>query len=346
MTRPFAARLLAATAAALIALLCGPTTAQAGTLQPDDLSEAVRVDLPDAPIPQNTPQTPSSSSSDTTTAPTQPPASGVPSATPSPSQPGSTPDSTQPPTQTKQQRDHDQAERELQIEEKQRLLGVMPQFQVVMNGQAAPLTGKQKWSLALHSARDPFYIGWAFIIGGGWGEIVDSNKGYGWGDKGYFERVGANYADNVDGAIIGNALLPQVLHQDPRYFRMGTGSFGRRFIHAALSTVECHGDNGKNQANVSNVLGNFIAGGISNLYYPSDERGAKLTVENGISVTLFGALGGQILEFGPDLQRLVSKKKQVSSPVGPVSDPTQAKGLDGKTGDKPQGTPETPPSLH
>ena len=202
-----------------------------------------------------------------------------------------------------------EAERDLKAQEKQRLLGVMPQFQVVMIGLAVPLSGGQKLRLALHSAIDPFYIGWAFVIGGGWGEVVDSNSGYGWGPAGYFKRVGANYADNVDGAVIGNALLPTVLHQDPRYFRKGTGSFGSRFLYAALSTVVCHGDNGKNEPNISNVLGNYISGAISNAYYPANQRGAKLTVENGTSVTLFGALGGQILEFGPDLQRLMHRKK-------------------------------------
>jgi len=142
-----------------------------------------------------------------------------------------------------------------------------------MGGKAVALTPGEKWRLAAHSAIDPFYIGWAFVIGGGWGEIEDSNKGYGWGDAGYFKRVGANYADNVNGAIIGNALLPSILHQDPRYFRLGIGSFKKRFIHAALSTVICHGDNGKNQPNVSNVLGNYISGAISNAYYPADQRG-------------------------------------------------------------------------
>jgi hypothetical protein len=194
------------------------------------------------------------------------------------------------------------------VEEKQRLLGVMPQFQVVMGGQAAPLTGGEKWRLALHSAIDPFYVAWAFVIGGGWGEVIDSNKGYGWGDEGYFKRVGANYADNVNGALIGNALLPQLLHQDPRYFRKGTGSIKSRFLYAALSTVVCRGDNGKRQVNVSNVLGNYISGAISNAYYPADERGVSLTLENGTSVTLFGALGGQLLEFGPDIARLLRKK--------------------------------------
>jgi hypothetical protein len=211
----------------------------------------------------------------------------------------------------------------LKVEEKQRLLGVMPQFQVVMGGQAAPLTGGEKWRLALHSAIDPFYIGWAFVVGGGWGEVEGSDKGYGWGDAGYFKRVGANYADNVNGALIGNALLPELLHQDPRYFRKGTGSIKSRFLYAALSTFVCHGDNGKRQANVSNVLGNYISGAISNAYYPANERGVALTLENGTSVTLFGALGGQLLEFGPDLARLLANKKH-PVPAGSTAPATAA----------------------
>jgi hypothetical protein len=223
--------------------------------------------------------------------------------------PGSTPaqSGTTSPSDAKQE-SHDEAERELKAEEKQRLLGVMPQFQVVMGGKAAPLTGGEKWRLASHSAIDPFYVAWAFVIGGGWGEIEDSNRGYGWGDAGYFKRVGASYADNVNGALIGNALLPQLLHQDPRYFRKGTGSIKSRFVYAAFSTVICHGDNGKKQFNVSNVLGNYVSGAISNAYYPANERGVGLTLENGTSVTLFGALGGQLLEFGPDIARLLRRR--------------------------------------
>jgi hypothetical protein len=212
----------------------------------------------------------------------------------------------------------------------------MPQFQVVMGGQAVPLTGGQKWRLALHTAIDPFYIGWAFVIGGGYGELVDSDSGYGWGENGYFKRVGANYADNVNGALIGNALLPQLLHQDPRYFRKGTGPVFKRFLYAAESTVVCHGDNGKNQPNVSNVLGNYISGAISNAYYPEDQRGVVLTLKNGTSVTLFGALGGQILEFGPDLARLVHRERKTAAPVtAPVA-----------PGAAPAVTPEPAPATH
>jgi hypothetical protein len=299
------------------------------------MMEAALAELPDAPMAQVDAQGGASTSgqSSSTSA-----GQSAPASVPTNASGTTSPAATATPPEDAKQKQHDEAEREVKAQEKQRLLGVMPQFQVVMNGQAVPLSGKQKWNLALHSAIDPFYIGWAFVIGGGWGEIVDSNSGYGWGPKGYFDRVGANYADNVDGAVIGNAVLPTLLHQDPRYFRMGTGSFGRRFVHAALSTVVCHGDNGKNQANVSNVLGNFVSGAISNAYYPANERGIGLTLENGLSVTLFGALGGQILEFGPDLQRLVVHKKNVSAPVGPVSDPSQAKAID-KQAKQPQAAP-------
>jgi hypothetical protein len=309
----------------------GPPPQSTASLAPESLdqspenpfrpTENAALLLPEAPQAQNTAATPAPAAA--ATAPQPPPcaaaqpasssssasAQAAPAASATPCTPPSATDPANP------EDPHAAAERQLKIEEKQRLLGVMPQFQVVMGGQAAPLSPGQKWRLALHSAIDPFYIGWALVIGGGYGELIDSDTGYDWGAAGYFKRVGANYADNVNGALIGNALLPSILHQDPRYFRMGTGSFKRRFVYAALSTVICHGDNGKNQPNVSNVLGNFISGAISNLYYPADERGVRLTLENGVSVTLFGALGGQFLEFGPDISRLVHHKRHAAAPA-------------------------------
>ncbi len=270
-------------------------------------SEAASLVLPEAPIPQAALQ------AATPVPPAQPCTASQPAAdnaTPA------SPTNACPPAADAKEQTREEAERELKVEEKQRLLGVMPQFQVVMGGKAVPLTGGEKWRLALHSAIDPFYIGWAFVIGGGYGELVDSHTGYGWGPAGYFKRVGSTYADNVNGALIGNALLPQLLHQDPRYFRKGTGSIKSRFLYAAASTFICHGDNGKWQPNISNVLGNYVSGAISNAYYPANERGMALTFENGTSVTLFGALGGQLLEFGPDISRLMQRGKHHHAPAG------------------------------
>jgi hypothetical protein len=308
---------------------------------PQATLESVALSLPDAPVPQNG----TGSAAPTAGQPTGPAATAPASSSSqqsAPAAPAAAP--ADPPAAPlsaadAKQKQHEEAERELKVQEKQRLLGVMPQFQVVMGGHAVPLTGGEKWKLALHTAIDPFYIGWAFVIGGGYGELVDSDNGYGWGADGYIKRVGANYADNVNGALIGNALLPQLLHQDPRYFRKGTGPIFKRFLYAAESTVVCHGDNGKHQPNVSNVLGNYISGGISNLYYPANDRGLALTLENGTSVTLFGALGGQILEFGPDLTRLLHHKRHkaasVSTPTTAVAPPAAN-----------SAAPAVPPSSH
>jgi hypothetical protein len=256
------ARLIVATAAIGVALFSTSLFAQAQPLQPARHERVERVEaellLPDAPLAQpEDRQGAGTSASSAQSSSDQAPSSSPAQTSSSSSHGGASAATTPGAAQTgaadsagDKQQEHSEAERELRAEEKQRLLGVMPQFQVVMGGNAAPLSGGQKWRLALHSAIDPFYIGWALVIGGGYGELVGSHNGYGWGPDGYIKRVGANYADNVNGALIGNALLPQLLHQDPRYFRKGTGSIKSRFLYAALSTVVCRGDNGKKQANV------------------------------------------------------------------------------------------------
>ncbi|MGA8182520.1 MAG: carboxypeptidase regulatory-like domain-containing protein, partial [Terriglobia bacterium] len=69
----------------------------------------------------------------------------------------------------------------------------------------------------------------------------------------------------------------------PRYFYKGSGSKGSRFLYAIANSVICKGDNGRWQANYSNILGNLAGGGISNLYYPAQNRtGAKLMFQNAL----------------------------------------------------------------
>jgi hypothetical protein len=202
-----------------------------------------------------------------------------------------------------------EAERQVQQQEKQRIGGIMPNFNVRMGGPFVPLTPAEKWSLSWHTIVDPYTIALAFVVGGGLGEAEDDHQGYDWGAAGYFKRTGASYLDNIDGNFIGNFLLPVVLHQDPRYFRKGNGSIKSRIIYSALTTFICKGDNGKTQFNISNIAGNFISGGLSNIYYPSDERGASLTVENAVTVTLEGMLGAQLFEFSPDITNYIHKRR-------------------------------------
>jgi len=173
------------------------------------------------------------------------------------------------------------AEEQIKAQEKQRVLGAIPNFYVSYVPNAVPLSSKQKYKLALRTMVDPF----TFVMVGGAAGIAQAQNHfaeYGQGAEGYGKRFGAGYADTVTSTFIGSALLPALLKQDPRYFYKGSGSVGSRFLYAIGNALICKGDNGHWQANYSNILGNMAAGGLSNLYYPEQDRnGAGLTLENG-----------------------------------------------------------------
>jgi hypothetical protein len=197
----------------------------------------------------------------------------------------------------------DTAAEQLKLEEKQRVLGVAPIFNVTYLGdKTAPLSTGQKFNLAFHSSVDPFVL-FAAAFDAGISQAENNFSGYGQGWNGYGKRVGASYADAVDATILGNAVLPALLHEDPRYFRKGTGTFTQRLLYSMSTTVWSKRDNGKWGPNYANVLGNLAAGGISNLYYPSTDTGVGLTFGRAFTVTAEGAIGGVFEEFWPDISR-------------------------------------------
>jgi hypothetical protein len=200
---------------------------------------------------------------------------------------------------------HQKAEEQIKEQEKQRVLGVLPSFNVSYRSDAVSLTGWQKIRLAFRTSIDPVTFGTSFGIAG-YHEVVNDLSGFRWGPAGYAERAGAAYLDSFDGNMIGNGLLPALLHQDPRFFRMGHGSFPRRLVYAAASAVMCKHDNtGKWEPNYSNVAGNIASGAISNLYYPGSNSGVGLTISNGLIQSATGALGAVFQEFWPDISRKV-----------------------------------------
>jgi hypothetical protein len=189
------------------------------------------------------------------------------------------------------------AEEQVRAEEKQRILGVVPNFYVTYVWHAAPLTPKQKFRLALRTSIDPV----TFLIDGATAGIEQSQdylSGYGQGATGYAKRFGAAYADDFIATMIGGAILPSLFHQDPRYFYKGTGSVESRALHAISSVIICKGDNGHWQPNYSNVLGSLASAGISNLYYPTTDRdGAAVTVDNALIGIAEGAVTALLQEF-------------------------------------------------
>jgi hypothetical protein len=174
----------------------------------------------------------------------------------------------------------EEAEEEIKIEERQRVFGVIPNFYVSYIPDAAPLTSKQKFKLAWRATIDPVN----FLVVGAVAGVQQADNdfsGYGQGAQGYGKRYGAAYGNLVSGTFIGAAILPSLLKQDPRYFYKGTGTVKERVLYAIANAVICKGDNGHWQPNYSGILGSLAAGGISNLYYPPQNRdGATLTFEN------------------------------------------------------------------
>src|SRR5258708_12019190 len=171
------------------------------------------------------------------------------------------------------------AEDQIKAQEKQRVLGVVPNFYVTYEHNAAPLSPKQKFELAWKTTVDPVSFGLTGAIAG-IQQAQNDFSGYGQGAQGYGKRYGASYADFVAGTYIGGAILPSLLKQDPRYFYKGSGSKRSRILYALANSVICKADNGHWQPDYSAILGTFAAAAISHLYYPADSRGAELTFEN------------------------------------------------------------------
>jgi hypothetical protein len=183
------------------------------------------------------------------------------------------------------------AAQQIKAEEKQRVFGAIPNFYVSYVYDAASLTAKQKFTLSLHDTFDPFN----FVVAAAAASIDQANKtypGYGLGAQGYGKRVAARYGDSLTDDLLSNALFPALLHQDPRYFYQGSGSFKSRFIHAVSFSVIARSDTGRAMPSYSSFLGDVGSGALSNLYYPHADRGINLVFANAGYSIAGRALGG------------------------------------------------------
>jgi hypothetical protein len=163
------------------------------------------------------------------------------------------------------------AAEQLKAEEKQRLLGVFPQFFVSYDPNAAPLTATQKFHLGWRSITDPVVFLSTGIVAGMQQERNNYPE-FGQGVEGYGKRYGAVYADRVSETMIGHVVMQSIFHQDPRYFYKGTGSVRSRALYAIGAAFVRKGDNGHWQPDYSDVLGDLAAHEISTLYYPASSR--------------------------------------------------------------------------
>lgn len=188
------------------------------------------------------------------------------------------------------------SQQQVKIAVQQRVIGVIPNFYSSYDWNAPPMLAKQKFQLSARGLIDPVsFLAVAGIAG------AEQNRNifpaYGGGIQGYGKRYGAAMANRVSGALLGRAVYPAIFHQDPRYFYKGKGSIKSRALYAISSAVVTRNDSGRRQPNYSQVLGNFSAAALSNLYYPEADRGGSLVLLNGLSETGGNAFSNLIREF-------------------------------------------------
>ena len=188
-----------------------------------------------------------------------------------------------------------------------RIFGIIPNYRSHPSlKDSKPLSAGQKFQLA---ARDSFDPGTFLLAGGfaGIGQASNSTPSYGQGMAGYGRYYGSTYGDLMIGNFMTDGVYPSLLHQDPRYFRRGTGSAASRLAYAAGQIFVTHGDNRRTQFNFSEICGNATAVAISNAYNPDNRTASDAVGRLGIQLGV--DMAGNILkEFAPDLYRKVHKK--------------------------------------
>jgi hypothetical protein len=189
-----------------------------------------------------------------------------------------------------------------------RLFGVIPNYTTVENqDRFSPLSAKGKFKLAADSAFDPYtfpFIGFIALIG----QAENSEPSYGQGFQGYAKRYGTSYGDAIIGTFMTTAVFPSMLKQDPRYYQLGEGRVVHRTLYAVSRIFVTQSDSRHKQFNSSEIAGNLVAAGISNIYHPADDR----TVTNTLSVwatdIMWDTVANVAKEFWPDIRRKITHK--------------------------------------
>jgi len=192
-------------------------------------------------------------------------------------------------------------------QEEKRIFWIVPNYRTSPTLHPyVPLTSEQKFKIAFNDAFDRGTIALAVLFAGE-GQLTNSQPAFGQGVAGYARYLGTSYADFVIGDIMTEGIYPVLLHQDPRYFRRGTGSGWSRFGYAVGQIFITHSDSGRTQFNYSEIGGNATAVAISNAYY-QDRSASNAASSLGVQIGV-DAAANVLKEFWPDLHRKFSKNR-------------------------------------
>jgi hypothetical protein len=207
------------------------------------------------------------------------------------------------------------AQEQLKHETKQRVMGVIPNYFVAYEKNAAPLSPKQKFNLTFKTLIDPATFA-SVGITAGIQQSRNSYRQFGQGSEGFAKRFGAAYGSAATNLLITSVIGDSVLHQDPRYFYSGQGTKKQRAWYAIKSAFRAKGDNGKWQPPYAGVAGAIAAAEISDQYYPGSRTQYTL-LGRSLMFHFVGLIG---LNLGEELflKRLTSHAPAVSAVNPPV----------------------------
>jgi len=203
----------------------------------------------------------------------------------------------------------DPAIQEQKKPENDRLFFVLPNYLTVENAkEIPPLTTGQKFKLVALGTFDPVEYPYVGVLAG-IDQAENTDPSFGQGFKGYAKRYGAAFADTTVENFMVGAVVPSLLHQDPRYYQLGKGGFWRRAGYAALRIFITRTDSGKTQFNYSEWAGSAIAAALSNVYHPPADRNALNSANIWVTQLWGDAVGFELKEFWPDIKRRLHRNK-------------------------------------
>jgi hypothetical protein len=197
-----------------------------------------------------------------------------------------------------------------QGQQTKRMFWLVPNFAAVnAHAQLPPLSTREKFTLAAHdSVVDYSSFTWAGILAAQ-AMALNSDPELGGGFAGYGRYYWRTFTDGVSGTFFTEAIVPAITHEDPRYYTLGQGGFFRRTGYAISRTFVTKTDSGGTSFNASEVVGNALEAGLSNAYYPPQERGLGQTALNFGTQMESAVLNHIFQEFWPDIRKKILRQK-------------------------------------
>ena len=190
-----------------------------------------------------------------------------------------------------------------------RMFWIIPNFAAVSaDTELPPLTAREKYALALQDSVDYSSFVWSGMLAGQ-SMALRSYPEFHNGMAGYSRYYWRAFADQASGSFFTEALIPAVTHEDPRYYTLGHGGFFRRVKYALSRIVVTKTDSGGRSFNYAEIVGNGMEAGLSNLYYPPQERSLHNTGMNYLAQLEAASINNIIREFWPDIRHKMLRQK-------------------------------------